>query len=202
MNSRLDALQAAVLRVKFRHFKDELKKRSENARKYSEFFNAVPGITPQKIANGNTSTYAQYTVLAEDRPAFLKKLESAGVPYCVHYPQPLHTQPCFKGLNQGLGNSNAIEACQKADGDRKITVASRIVGDEVFVTISNPVSGELLLKDGELQTTKKDERRHGFGLKNIKKAASGYGRDNVDYHVENGRFILRISLRFRDSLSA
>lgn len=80
-------------------------------------------------------------------------------------------------------------------------MASRIVGDEVFVTISNPVSGELLLKDGELQTTKKDERRHGFGLKNIKKAASNYGRDNVDYHVENGRFILRISLQYRNSLS-
>lgn len=113
MNSRLDAIQAAVLRVKLRHFKDELKKRSENASKYNEFFKAVPGIAPQKIADGNTSTYAQYTVLAEDRPAFLKKLESAGVPYCIHYPQPLHTQPCFKELNQGRGNANAIEACQK-----------------------------------------------------------------------------------------
>ncbi len=96
---------------------------------------------------------------------------------------------------------NAIEACRKTAGPREITVASRIVGDEVFVTISNPVSGELLLKDGELQTTKKDESRHGFGLKNIKKAASNYGRDNVDYHVENGRFILRISLQYRNSLS-
>ena len=96
---------------------------------------------------------------------------------------------------------NAIEACQNTEGEREITVASRIVGDEVFVTISNTVSGKLLLKDGELQTTKKDERQHGYGLKNIKKAASGYGRDNVDFHVENGRFILRISLRYRDSLS-
>jgi len=113
MNSRLDALQAAVLRVKLRHFKDELKKRSENASKYNEFFKTVPGIAPQKNASGNTSTYAQYTVLAEDRPAFLKQLESVGVPYCIHYPQPLHTQPCFKKLNQGRGNANAIEACQK-----------------------------------------------------------------------------------------
>jgi UDP-2-acetamido-2-deoxy-ribo-hexuluronate aminotransferase len=113
MNSRLDALQAAVLRVKLRHFKDELKKRCENASKYNEFFNAVPGIAPQKIAVGNTSTYAQYTVLADDRPAFLKQLENARVPYSIHYPQPLHTQPCFKGLNQGIGNGNAIEACQK-----------------------------------------------------------------------------------------
>ena len=120
-NSRLDAIQAAVLRVKLRHFKDELKKRCENARKYNEFFNAVPGIAPQKIANGNTSTYAQYTVLAEDRATFLKQLESAGVPYCIHYPMPLHTQPCFKELAQVCESlsasrdcaSNATVACQK-----------------------------------------------------------------------------------------
>ena len=128
MNSRLDAIQAAVLRVKLRHFKDELKKRSENARKYSEFFtkcnSAVNNandakIIPQKIASGNTSTYAQYTVLAEDRDAFIAQLERAEIPYCIHYPQPLHTQPCFKGLVQACesasrdGASNAMEACQK-----------------------------------------------------------------------------------------
>ena len=113
MNSRLDALQAAVLRVKLRHFKDELKKRSENASKYNDFFCTVPGITPQKIASGNTSTYAQYTVQADERDDFIAQLERAEIPYCIHYPQPLHTQPCFKGLNQGLGNANAIEACQK-----------------------------------------------------------------------------------------
>lgn len=114
MNSRLDALQAAVLRVKLRHFKDELKKRCENARKYNEFFGTVPGITPQKIASDNTSTYAQYTVLADDRKSFIEKLDAAEIPYCIHYPQPLHTQPCFKGLSASRDcASNAIEACQK-----------------------------------------------------------------------------------------
>ena len=122
MNSRLDAIQAAVLRVKLRHFKDELKKRSENASKYNEFFakcnsaaDSANGakIVPQKIADGNTSTYAQYTVLADDRDAFIAQLERAEIPYCIHYPQPLHMQPCFKGLNQGLGNGNATEVCQK-----------------------------------------------------------------------------------------
>ena len=110
MNSRLDAIQAAVLRVKLRHFKDELKKRSENARKYNEFFadyneriasgaaaDAANGakIVPQEIANGNTSTYAQYTVLADDREDFIAKLERAQIPHCIHYPMPLHEQPCF-----------------------------------------------------------------------------------------------------------
>lgn len=113
MNSRLDAIQAAVLRVKLRHFKDELKMRQENARKYDEFFaeyntglrassgadisgaSAGAKITPQKIADGNTSTYAQYTVLANDRDAFIAQLERAEIPYCIHYPMPLHEQPCF-----------------------------------------------------------------------------------------------------------
>ena len=102
LNSRLDALQAAILRVKLRHFENELKVRRENARKYDEFFaeynaraSAGARIVPQKIANGNTSTYAQYTVLADDREAFIKKLDKAGIPHCIHYPQPLHEQPCF-----------------------------------------------------------------------------------------------------------
>jgi len=126
MNSRLDALQAAVLRVKLRHLEEELKVRRENARKYDEFFaeyNAGAGISgasagakivPQYIEHGCTSTYAQYTVLADDREAFIKKLDKAGIPHCIHYPQPLHEQPCFRGLAQGCENRNAIMASQKA----------------------------------------------------------------------------------------
>lgn len=132
MNSRLDALQAAILRVKLRHFEDELKVRRENARKYDEFFaeysaglrasagagisgaSAGAKIVPQYIEHGCTSTYAQYTVLADDREAFIKKLDKAGIPHCIHYPMPLHEQPCFRGLAQGSENRNAIVASQKA----------------------------------------------------------------------------------------
>ena len=110
MNSRLDAIQAAVLRVKLRHLDEELKVRERNAQKYNVFFASIPGITPQKIAEGNTSTYAQYTLLVENRDTFLKQLESVQIPYCIHYPIPLHKQPCFKVLAQGNENKNAIEA--------------------------------------------------------------------------------------------
>lgn len=123
MNSRLDALQAAVLRVKLRHLEEELKVRRENARKYDEFFGTLIGasggndgakVVPQHIEYGCTSTYAQYTVLADDREAFIKKLDKAGIPHCIHYPMPLHEQPCFRGLAQGSENRNAIMASQKA----------------------------------------------------------------------------------------
>ena len=121
MNSRLDALQAAILRVKLRHLEEELKVRRENARKYDEFFaeysaraSAGARIVPQYIGENCTSTYAQYTMLADDREAFIKKLDKAGIPHCIHYPMPLHEQPCFRGLAQGSENRNAIMASQKA----------------------------------------------------------------------------------------
>ena len=132
MNSRLDALQAAILRVKLRHLEEELKVRRKNARKYDEFFaeysaglrasagagisgaSAGAKIVPQYIEHGCTSTYAQYTVLAEDREAFIKKLDKAGIPHCIHYPMPLHEQPCFRGLAQGSENKNSIMASRKA----------------------------------------------------------------------------------------
>lgn len=126
MNSRLDALQAAVLRVKLRHLEEELKVRRENARKYDEFFaeynagadisgaSAGAKIVPQYIKHGCTSTYAQYTVLADDRETFIKKLDKAGIPHCIHYPQALHEQPCFRELAQGSENRNAIMASRKA----------------------------------------------------------------------------------------
>ena len=95
---------------------------------------------------------------------------------------------------------NAIEACRQVEGEREIVVDAKTVGDEVFVTVSNPIAGDLDLKDGELKTTKADKKLHGYGLKNIKKAAANYGSDNVDYLVEDGRFTLRLSLRYRNSL--
>lgn len=96
---------------------------------------------------------------------------------------------------------NAIEACRHVNGDREIIVFSKIVGDEVFVTVSNPFSGKLNLKNGILQTTKAEKKLHGYGLRIIKKAAAGYGSDNVDYIVRDGRFILRVSLRYKNSFS-
>ncbi|MBQ5968909.1 MAG: ATP-binding protein [Clostridia bacterium] len=94
---------------------------------------------------------------------------------------------------------NAIEACRQMDGEREILVTAKTVGDDVFVTISNPIAGALNVKNGVLQTTKADKKQHGYGMRLIKKAAANYGADNVDHLVENGRFILRISLRYKNS---
>lgn len=118
VNSRLDALQAAILRVKLRHLDEELKVRQQNAAKYDDFFKNWEGVVPQKTAEGNTSTVAQYTLLVQDRDAFIAKLNAAQVPFCIHYPATLQSQECFKGRPGASSatseNSNAALATRQA----------------------------------------------------------------------------------------
>lgn len=92
---------------------------------------------------------------------------------------------------------NAIEACRKLNDSCEIKLTSKIVNDEVFVTISNPVVEAVKVHAGLPQTSKRDNQRHGYGFRSIKKAAAKYGTDNLDFRVENGEFILRFNLRFR-----
>ncbi|MBR2212188.1 MAG: DegT/DnrJ/EryC1/StrS family aminotransferase [Fibrobacter sp.] len=113
VNGRLDALQAAVLRVKLRHLDEELERRQQNAKVYDRFFEDAPGLTPQAIATGNTSTYAQYTLIAENRAEFISRLEKAGIPHCIHYPSPLHAQPCFNTASAGPATDSGCLITEK-----------------------------------------------------------------------------------------
>ena len=94
---------------------------------------------------------------------------------------------------------NAIEAVRKVEGEREITVSSRIVGNTVFVTVSNPYEGEVKMRRGVPQTGKENKKNHGYGFRSIKKAAANYGSDNVDAIAENGIFTLRLSLTFKSA---
>ena len=62
------------------------------------------------IAPDCTSVYAQYTVEVPNRARVEEKMKSAGVPTAVHYPVPLHLQPVFSGLQQGVGSFPVSEA--------------------------------------------------------------------------------------------
>ena len=90
---------------------------------------------------------------------------------------------------------NAIEACRKLESGREIFFHSRMTDDTVFITIRNPWTGEVKLKNGVPQTTKRNKSLHGYGFRSIKKAAAHYGSNNVTVLTENGMFELRIFLR-------
>jgi len=112
INGRLDAIQAAVLNVKLKHFEAEATAREEIGSRYSDLLENADVITP-KIAEGNTSVYAQYSVRVKDREAMVAKLSTAGVPTAVHYPLPLHLQEAFADLGYSEGDFPVSEMVAK-----------------------------------------------------------------------------------------
>ena len=102
LNSRLDTLQAAVLRVKLKHYKDEIQKRNEIAEKYSEALESC--VKVPRLQKECTSVWAQYTIRSTDRDGLREKLSEAGIPTAVHYPRPLHLQEAFSYLGYNAGD--------------------------------------------------------------------------------------------------
>jgi dTDP-4-amino-4,6-dideoxygalactose transaminase len=102
-NSRLDSLQAAILRVKLKKLDTWLEGRRAIAARYDEAFSPLGIITP-KVAEGNAHTYHQYTVAVDERDEFLQHLNDKGIAARVYYPVPLHLQPCYKGLGYSIGS--------------------------------------------------------------------------------------------------
>lgn len=112
INGRLDAVQAAILNVKLKHFNEEVRLREDIGSRYSDLLEDADVITP-KIADGSTSVYAQYSIRVKDREAMVAKLSALGVPTAVHYPVPLHMQEAFKDLGYGEGDFPISELVSK-----------------------------------------------------------------------------------------
>jgi UDP-2-acetamido-2-deoxy-ribo-hexuluronate aminotransferase len=102
INGRLDTLQAAVLLAKLKVFQQELEARTRVADQYLKLLNGA--VKTPYIEPFNISTYAQYTIEAENRDALQNKLSIEGIPTAVHYPVPLHLQPVFASLKQNPGS--------------------------------------------------------------------------------------------------
>jgi dTDP-4-amino-4,6-dideoxygalactose transaminase len=102
-NSRLDALQAAVLSAKLPHLAAWSAKRRANAEYYSKALGDVAGITVPFIDPANESIFNQYTIRSDRRDDLQNFLKSRGVGTSVYYPLPLHLQPCFVYLGYKQG---------------------------------------------------------------------------------------------------
>ncbi|MCS6857579.1 MAG: DegT/DnrJ/EryC1/StrS family aminotransferase [Sandaracinaceae bacterium] len=100
-NFRMDALQAAVLRVKLRKLEEWTAKRRKLASLYDTFF-AELGIDPERFRPPprlrETHVYHQYVVRSTERDALRLFLAERGIATDIHYPKPLHLQPCFARL--------------------------------------------------------------------------------------------------------
>jgi UDP-2-acetamido-2-deoxy-ribo-hexuluronate aminotransferase len=103
INGRLDTIQAAVVLVKLDLFDDEVAKRQEVAATYNARLQDKDLVLPP-VAEKNTSVYAQYTILSEDRDALNKSLKDKGIPSVSYYAVPLHLQPVFHDLGHEKGD--------------------------------------------------------------------------------------------------
>ncbi len=109
LNGRLDTLQAAILLAKLDIFPEEVEQRAETGARYSSMIEErCPDIIPPYIASDNTSVYAQYTVLVNDRKEVVARFEEAGIPTAVHYPVPLNRQPALETLEFDLSVAEAL----------------------------------------------------------------------------------------------
>ena len=111
-NSRLDALQAAVLAAKLPHLDDWAERRRQHARRYDQAFADHEAIQTPHVEDGNYHVYNQYTLRVRDRDALKKHLDEAGIGNAIYYPLPLHLQECFAGL--GFKQGDLPEAEQAA----------------------------------------------------------------------------------------
>ena len=95
MNSRLDSLQAAILRVKLRHLEEENSRRIEIAHRYEHGLNDLDLILPAMLANCR-HVFHQYVIRSSSREALIQHLQSQGIGCGVLYPVPIHNQPAYR----------------------------------------------------------------------------------------------------------
>jgi dTDP-4-amino-4,6-dideoxygalactose transaminase len=104
VNSRLDALQAAVLRVKLRHLDQWSEARGRNAEAYRELLAGTPVIPPSAASYQSRHIYNQFIIRCPERDRLQAFLKENGVGTEVYYPVPLHLQPCFASLGYHKGD--------------------------------------------------------------------------------------------------
>jgi dTDP-4-amino-4,6-dideoxygalactose transaminase len=111
-NSRLDELQAAILRVKLPYLPGWNARRGEIARQYTEDLKHLPLEFPV-TAPENTHVFHVYALLSHKRDALQKFIADKGVPSIIYYPQPLHMQKVYEKLGFKVGDFPVAEKISK-----------------------------------------------------------------------------------------
>jgi len=115
-NSRLDALQAAILRVKLKHLDRWAKARQKHAALYRMLFadyRLSDRLTLPTSPENATHVYNQFVIRTQERENLQNYLKQNGIPTDVYYPSPLHVQPAFQYLGYGEGSFPIAERASK-----------------------------------------------------------------------------------------
>ena len=124
-NRRLDSLQAAVLRAKLRHLDDWNAARRRAAKLYDELLDGLAEVKTPYRAEESSHVYHLHVIQHPRRDQLLQHLKDHGVYGGLHYPTPVHLQPCYEHLNKPLGSLPVTEA-----------IASRVISLPMFAEIT------------------------------------------------------------------
>ncbi|OGC36766.1 hypothetical protein A2311_06850 [candidate division WOR-1 bacterium RIFOXYB2_FULL_48_7] len=113
-NSRLDEIQAAILRVKLPHLDHFIENRRHNANIYHNILKNMPSLQLPPEICGSKHTYNQYVVRVEKRDQLIDHLKAKGIPTMVYYPLSLHLQVAFANLGYKPGD---FPICEKAQNE-------------------------------------------------------------------------------------
>ncbi|MDU1414411.1 MAG: DegT/DnrJ/EryC1/StrS family aminotransferase [Clostridium sp.] len=109
-NSRLDAMQASILKVKLQYIENAIENRNRVARGYIEGLKDVAGVKVQGIKAANQkNVYYVFNIFAEDRDELMEFLKNKGIGTSIYYPKPLHLQKCFEYLGHKEGDFPVTE---------------------------------------------------------------------------------------------
>jgi dTDP-4-amino-4,6-dideoxygalactose transaminase len=103
-NSRLDELQAAILRVKLRHLDEWTQARQNRAKEYTRRLMEIRGVMPPLVPGGYDHVFHQYTIRVEERDRLQMALQDKKIGCAVYYPMPLHLQPIYASLGYKRGD--------------------------------------------------------------------------------------------------
>ena len=116
MNSRLDALQAAILRVKLKYLDKWAAARQRNADRYRDLFREFQldsKVSLPLVPAHSIHVYNQFTIRSTDRDNLREHLRTSGIPSEIYYPIPLHLQKAFSYLGYKTGDFPASEAASR-----------------------------------------------------------------------------------------
>lgn len=113
LNSRLDEMQAAILRVKLKNLDTENKKRRENARFYQKYLSKLPSIKLLESKSYEVENYHQFVIRAQRRDELKRFLDNSNIPTLIHYPKTIPDQPLFGKIYENLDIKVARNFCKE-----------------------------------------------------------------------------------------
>ena len=133
-NFRMEAIQGAILGVKIEHLSRWNKLRARHASLYNQLLGDADVVTPA-VAESNTHVYHQYTITTENRDELRTHLADNGIGTDVHYPIPLHLQPCIRHL--GYDRSDFPVAEHAAGAVLSLPIYPELTDEQVRFVATN-----------------------------------------------------------------